>query len=125
MMILDTDFLIDLTKGNQKAVEKLNSIANETLAISTISLTELYYGIIKQSKDMEDAQKFENYFILPFGLMEARIASELRVQLEKNGGRIGAMDEMIAATAIANGATLLTRNIRHFKRVKGLKLDTW
>ncbi len=107
MIILDTDFLIDLTKGKTEAVKKLEGIANEALAIASISLTELYYGAFKQKQHLEE-EKFSDYEILAFKRQEACLAARIRVGLEKGAGRIGIVDEMIAATAIAQNARVLT-----------------
>ena len=60
--------------------------------------------------------------ILPFGPDEARIAAEVRLQVEAKGLPIGMADYMIAATCISRDAILLTRNVKHFERVQGLRL---
>ena len=61
--------------------------------------------------------------ILPFGPEEARIAAEVRLQVEAKGLPIGMADYMIAATCISRDAILLTRNVKHFERVQGLTLS--
>ena len=60
--------------------------------------------------------------ILPFGPEEAKVAAEVRQQVESQGQPIGMADYMIAATCISNDGILLTRNLKHFERVKGLRL---
>jgi tRNA(fMet)-specific endonuclease VapC len=61
--------------------------------------------------------------LLPFGSEEARIAAEIRQQVESQGQPIGMADYMIAAVCLANGGTLLTRNRRHFERIKDLEIS--
>lgn len=63
--------------------------------------------------------------ILPFDAGASRRAAEIRHALEKRGEGIGPLDTLIAATALANNATLITRNGREFARVQGLKLLDW
>ena len=53
------------------------------------------------------------------------LAAKLQVDLEGLGCSIGPLDTLIAATALAHGATLVTNNIREFQRVPGLKLEDW
>ena len=65
----------------------------------------------------------EAVIILPFGAEEARIAADIRIQLESHGQSIGMADYMIAAVCIANQGLLLTRNRKHFERVEGLTLS--
>ena len=50
---------------------------------------------------------------------------DIRVKLEKKGLPIGPYDILIAASALACKATLVTHNIKEFKRVKGLKIEDW
>jgi predicted nucleic acid-binding protein len=61
--------------------------------------------------------------VLPFGAEEARVAAEIRQQVQSEGQPIGMADYMIAAVCIASDAVLLTRNRKHFDRIKGLKLS--
>jgi tRNA(fMet)-specific endonuclease VapC len=75
---------------------------------------------------LEDVLGFAaNTAILPFGAAEARAAAAIRVALSNGGRAIGATDVLIAATALTNGCTLVTRNRREFDRVPGLEVEDW
>ena len=63
--------------------------------------------------------------LLPFGAKEARSAARIRTDLEAVGKPIGPYDVLIAGTALANGAILITRNVREFRRVSGLAVENW
>ena len=63
--------------------------------------------------------------IVPFGEKSARVYGRLRGDLESKGMTIGPNDLLIAATALAYGAVLVTNNVREFKRVPGLSLEEW
>ncbi|MCP4413893.1 MAG: type II toxin-antitoxin system VapC family toxin, partial [Gammaproteobacteria bacterium] len=63
--------------------------------------------------------------ILPFGLNEANESAKIRAALEKEGQPIGPYDVLIAGTARANNATLVTHNVKEFKRIKNLQITDW
>ena len=63
--------------------------------------------------------------VLPFDAETARAAAELRKKLEDDGERIGPIDTLVAATALAQKGTLVTRNVREFSRVRGLRVENW
>ena len=63
--------------------------------------------------------------IVPFDSRCAGFYAKLRADLKRRGSMIGPNDLLIAATALANGATLVTNNVREFSRVKGLTLESW
>ncbi len=125
MILLDTDFLIDFFGGHPEAVTKMKSIQIDSLAVSSISFYEILYGELKK-KRLFDSEEFVQIFrVIPMGERETKMAVQIRLELEKNGGRIGWADEMIAATALSHQTVLITRNLKHFQRVKGLKIESW
>ena len=63
--------------------------------------------------------------LLPFDDAVATVAARLRAKLEMLGTPIGPHDILIAATALAHGCTLVTRNVGEFGRVEGLQLQNW
>ncbi|MBM3788553.1 MAG: type II toxin-antitoxin system VapC family toxin [Acidobacteria bacterium] len=63
--------------------------------------------------------------VLPFDEMAARTAARIRLDLEARGSPIGPIDTLIAATALAHGAILVTHNVREFERVAGLIIEDW
>lgn len=65
------------------------------------------------------------YKIIPFAEKEAEIYGKIREELSKKGKLIGPNDMLIAATALANGAVLVTHNTDEFSRVPELKLEDW
>jgi tRNA(fMet)-specific endonuclease VapC len=73
--------------------------------------------------------KFEQFVelneILPLTEEVAKKAAEIYAELRKNGETIGHNDILIAGTAIVNDMTLITNNVNHFGRIKGLSIDNW
>ena len=70
-------------------------------------------------------QLVAGFTVLPFGIEEARTGAQIRVNLERAGMKIGPLDNLIAATALQYGATLVTHNVAEFGRVKGLDICDW
>jgi len=63
--------------------------------------------------------------VLSFQQQEARVAADIRAVLEKQGTPIGPYDTLIAGTALAHGAVLVSRNTREFARIGNLKVEDW
>ena len=63
--------------------------------------------------------------VLSFAAIEEKMAAGIRAHLEKKGMPIGHYDILIAATALANQGTLITKNVNEFKRVPQLKIENW
>ena len=124
--ILDSDILIYFLKGNQDIVEKIISLPKDDLYITIINYTELLYGIYNSNKITQNKEKIlpflEKFKVLQFDKNSSEIFAKIKAKLKKQGNIIADMDLMIASIAIANKAILFTNNIKHFKRIKELKL---
>ena len=129
-MMLDTNICIYIIKQKPLSVkQKFESYEIGELCISSITVSELMYGAYK-SQQVERNLKALEYFLMPFEIVEfdfeAAVAyGKIRATLEKQGQVIGGMDMQIAAHAISLGMTVVTNNIKEFKRVEGLKLENW
>lgn len=129
--LLDTDICIYLIKKKPPSViQKLSELANNDVAISSITLFELKYGV-ENSQYRQQSNKALNHFtasiphLLPLDGAAAKVAAKIRADLKKRGLPIGPYDLLIAAIAIANNLTLISNNGREFKRIEGLKLENW
>ena len=127
--LLDTDVCIfALKKRSAALLEKLNA-HDGVMAISDVTLFELYYG----AENYQDAQvritMIEDFAsrleILAFDSKAARHAGNIRAKLEASGKIIVAYDIQIAATARSQGLILATNNVREFGRVEGLRVERW
>ncbi len=127
--LLDTDTCIYWLKGNEDIEERALKVGLSKIFISFVTLSELYYGAYK-SKRVE--QNLANIGILKnkLSLMNSNesisdIFGKIKATLEKDGKIIDDADLFIAACALNDNATLVTNNEKHFKKIKGLKVENW
>ncbi|MEX1032480.1 MAG: type II toxin-antitoxin system VapC family toxin [Cellvibrionaceae bacterium] len=129
MRVLDTNTLIYFFKGEGKVAETLLQHAPSDIGIPAIVLYELRVGIAKSSSPQKRTQQLDELMsvvkVLPFGPAEAVASADVRATLEKQGTPIGPYDILIAGTALAHGATLVSRNAKEFKRIKALRIENW
>ena len=131
--LLDTNIVsYFLQRSSEHLTARILNSRLTDLAISVLSLGELHYGLSRlgptrrahlMRKQLDallmviDVQPLPREAATHYGLT--------RAQLEAAGTTIGANDLWIAAHALATGMTLVTNNVREFKRVPHLKLDNW
>jgi tRNA(fMet)-specific endonuclease VapC len=124
MIIADTDVLVDFLRGRGEGAHRV-AIELDTKALATTAITafELRSGArtARQRKAIDTL--LAAMTVLPFGPDEARIAAEVRQQLESEGQPIGMADYMIAAVCIGSDGVLVSRNRKHFERIERLKLS--
>lgn len=129
MFALDTNTLIYFFKGQGNVAEKLFATAPSEVAIPAIVVYELETGINKSSQPTKRRDQLgellEVVEVLPFDQPSARRSAAVRAELESEGRPIGPLDILIAGTALAHNATLVTHNVREFGRVAGLPLTDW
>jgi tRNA(fMet)-specific endonuclease VapC len=123
MIILDTDVLIEIfDKGSEKgdfAIEKLED-AGEEIAITSLSLHEILYGLEKYGK--KRIRKLEQLETLDYTKNDAKLSAKLELDCEKRGKIASRMDSMIAAMVINRKAKLFTFNHKHFVNFGKLQL---
>ena len=129
MLVLDTNTVIYFFKGMGNVASRLVAQPVSAIFLPTIVIYELEVGIAKSTSPQKRRQQLDllvkQVNCLPFDVKEARAAARIRVALEQKGRPIGHYDTLIAASALAHGATLITHNIREFGRVDGLLLEDW
>jgi tRNA(fMet)-specific endonuclease VapC len=122
MIIADTDVLIDFLRGRGLAARVAAELESRSVGTTAITAFEIRSGARTARQRSAVDALLEAMTILPFGPKEAQVASEVRQQVESQGLPIGMADYMIAAICISNDGVLLTRNLKHFERVNGLRL---
>jgi predicted nucleic acid-binding protein len=122
-VILDSDVLIDLARGDARAVDLVDGLISqgERPAISIITEMELFLGARTKAEQRSVRQLVQRFEVLPTSEMISVRARKLTVRYARSHG-LTIPDALIAATAIANRALLLTRNVRHFSFIPRLRV---
>lgn len=133
MVCLDTTFIIDLIKGKDEITTLENQLyeKNEQLATTAPTVIEIIRGIhlknitIKENEKRKIEELLSSIEILTLDKESAKGAGKIHANLINRGEDIGLSDVMIASICIQNNETLLTRNIKHFERIKDLKIESY
>jgi len=128
--MLDTNICIYIIKRKPPdVIERFKKTEISQIGISSITLSELLYGVSKSSKPEQNQMALIQFVapleILPYGDEAAHCYGDLRAQLEKQGTPIGSLDMLIAAHALSINCTLVTTNEKEFVRIQNLKIDNW
>lgn len=128
--LLDTNICIYLIKKRLPEVfDRFKRHSPQDVAISTITLFELQYGVEK-SQYRQRSEDALTKFLLPLNLINldrssAIEAAAIRAQFEKKGIPIGPYDLLIAGLARSRDMILVTNNTKEFERIAGLHLENW
>lgn len=129
MFALDTNTIVHYFKGIGRVAENLLATPPSQTCVPSVVVYEIRVGLERYVDAPRRVARFADLLsqvrTLPFGLQEAAAAARIRAAIEREGAPIGPMDTLIAGTALANGATLVTRNLREFGRVEGLSVVSW
>lgn len=126
--MLDTDISSYLIRGDHPEVTDAFRQHFPDVCISAITAAELQYGAQKRKSRLltRNVNAYCNLVPICEWTREAAEAyAEMRVELEKHGTPVGSMDILIAASAIAEGAILITNNIAHFSKIGKLRVENW
>lgn len=128
--MLDTNICIYIIKNKPQSVKKkFQEFHIGELCISSITVSELMYGVYK-SQHVEKNLKAIEGFLMPFDIVDYNYTAsieygKIRADLERKGKVIGNMDMQIAGHVLALDMVLVTNNMKEFERVEGLVLENW
>jgi tRNA(fMet)-specific endonuclease VapC len=127
--LLDTSFLVSLLRGAPWARAALAGLKTTDVGVSAVTAGELFEGVYRSAAPAVEERKVQQILaplaVIPFGLAEAQQWGMLEATLHRAGAPIEAEDAQIAATALVHGLAVVTANVRHFARVKGLEVEDW
>ena len=130
--LIDSNIFIDLERSKTDLSDYINGREEEDVFISVISASELLHGVHRATTARIRAHRsafveaiLKNFPIIDLDLETARSHAQLWSDLESRGLMIGVHDSWLAATCLAHDLTLITSNLREFKRVPGLKVERW
>ena len=129
-IMLDTNICIYIMKNKPEHIrEKLRTYNLGDVYLSSIVVSELYYGAYKSEQVERNLVALE-YFLKPFNIIDYDLRAsieygKIRGTLEKVGKAIGGIDMLIAAHARSLDFTLVTNNTKEFERIENLAIDNW
>jgi tRNA(fMet)-specific endonuclease VapC len=129
--LLDTNACVSYLKSSSRSpiAAKLATLDQTDVVLCSVVKAELHYGAEHSSDPPTNRQRVAQFFSLfrslPFDDAAAEEYGRIRAALAAQGTPIGPNDLMIAAIAVTNSLTLVTRNTKEFKRVSGLRLEDW
>lgn len=128
--LLDTNVISDFARGDAAVGARLRSESPAALAVSTVTVMEVTYGLALSPKHAKrlgpvlDAL-LAAVHVLPLSVEDARAAALVRAALRRAGRPIGPYDVLLAGAALARGLVFVTANVDEFARVSGLVSETW
>jgi len=131
-LLIDTNILIACEREQLDLEQMVAEHGDDLIFLSVISASELLHGVHRASDEKIRMRRLAfvervlgGMEILDIDLSTARIHANLWSDLAASGQMIGAHDLWLAASALANNCTFVTRNVREFERVPGLQLKIW
>ena len=128
MACLDTDVIVGFLRNSADAVSKITELneKGETLTVSPIAACEIYKGAFRSTKEnsLEYVESvLDGLTILEINRAASRLYGKYKEKMKKSP--IGDFDLLIACTALAYNEKIITRNVREFEKVEGLKVEKW
>lgn len=126
--LLDTDWVIHYLHGRQDIVKRVHALSEQGLALSHVSLTELYEGVYFSSNPSSNEFGLHDFLrgVTLLGIDEevCKVFGQQRGRLRKMGKAVGDFDLLIGATGLRYGLTVLSNNRRHFELIEGLTIES-
>ena len=115
---------------SETLLSRLKKVPRRDQFTTTITIAEVYYGIMKASKRPRLLKLFEDILlpratILPFEFSAAKKYGKIKSFLEKQGTPLAHADLQIASITLSMNMTLITGNLKHFQRVPQLTVENW
>ena len=128
--LLDTNIISYWMRGHEGILRALKQRHPGDLAVSSITVAEIRYGIEKSPHRQSERLRKLGLILaqiqqLPFDGTAAAEYGVIRAALEQRGTPIGERDTQIAAIAAAHNLTIVTHNVREFARIPGIPVEDW
>ena len=129
LYLLDTNTAVAALRGAAGLDSRLQGLQPDEWCISAVTNAEMRFGVVIRPEAVQLGRYVDAFLAVartePWDAACAEFHAVVRAQLRAKGQVLGDFDEMIAAHALALGAVLVTDNMRHFRRVEGLRLENW
>ena len=118
-----------MNKRPPEVIQRFKNHEIGQIAISSITVSELNYGVTKSQNKKQNAKRLEEFLtpfnILPYDENASKYYGIIRSELESQGKVVGPLDMLIAAHAMSENLILVTNNQKEFQRIKSLKVENW
>lgn len=129
LFALDTNTVSYYLRDQGRVAQRLLEQSRTSIALPAVVAYELQYGAGRSAAPRSLLARLDDFLanvaVLPFDREAARASARVRLDLERVGSPIGPLDVLIAGSALAHRATLVTRNVAEFRRVAGLRVVDW
>ena len=122
MILCDTNIIIEILKGNEETIKIMESIGLENIAISSVTVMELYFGALNKRELNKIKKHLKALNIAHFDNDVSELAVSM-IESYSKSHRIQIPDAIIAATALSLEIKLFTLNLKDFRYIDGLKLQ--
>ncbi len=127
--LLDTSTCVQVLRAHEPTLRRFIEAGPDGVAIAAMTVAELRFGELKGRTPPRAKARLAAFLdaidILPFDAAAAEAHARARLALTRAGTPIGERDLIIAATAIAHAHTVVTGNVREFRRVPSLDVVEW
>ena len=130
--LIDSSVLIASERGDLDLEVKLGEYTETDLAVAAITASELLHGVHRTDDEARRSRReawveglLSRMPVIAFDLLAARAHARLAAGSRSQGLTIGAHDLLIAATALARGLEIVTRDERSFPRIPDLAVVLW
>ena len=128
MKLLDTDVCIAILRGNREVLLRRDATPDEVVT-TWITAAELHCGAAKSASPDKNRLLVKRFLatvrVLELDQTSAELFGQAKALLERHGTRLADADLLIAAVALAHGATIVTGNRRHYGRIPGVMIEDW
>jgi predicted nucleic acid-binding protein len=128
--LFDTDALSEVFRPRpaRRYLEWLRTIGRSEQFTSSVVIGELFSGAFRSAESARHLQNIESRVlpaitVLAYDLASARVYGRIRAHLELSGQMLADADLQIAATALYHDLEVVTGNLRHFRRVPGVRVN--
>jgi tRNA(fMet)-specific endonuclease VapC len=128
MILFDTDVCIEILRGNKNVIKKRKEYEGD-IAISFMTVAELYYGAEK-SNNIEHNSTVIEKFLLSVDIIDSDVEilkkfGKIKARLYKDKNIISDANIFIASVALTKCDKLISGNLSHFKRIEELNVENW
>jgi tRNA(fMet)-specific endonuclease VapC len=126
--MLDADTVSYAIRGEGRVAARLLQHRPSELCLSSITLAELEYGAeAKRSRKLKEAilTFVKDVEVVPFDRAASDEFAVIAAALARKGRPFGVLDSLLAAHARSLGVAVVTNNLKHFRRVPGLAVESW